>query len=158
MSIVERVSGIGPWWRTRAPLGIGFAALGITMWSVVLIPSGMGIGELIAFVPPAAALGVFMRWLSFAFAPARWTWQSGLRAAIVSGVILPPLLAALVTLAGLQRPSHLLVLFVLGAWIALGIGLVTSAFEPTVRNTTGRPSTPKVNGGLTWLRRMRRWP
>ena len=61
----------------------------------------------------------------------------GLRAALVSAVLLPPLLATLVALAGLQRPEQLLTLFVLGAWIALGVGLLAGALTGTRVPTLG---------------------
>jgi hypothetical protein len=101
----------------------------LALWVLIVIPSGIDIAELFVFIAPAVALGVFMRWVSCAFAPGQWDWNMSLRAAIVSGVFLPPLLAALVTLAGLQRPEQLLTLFVLGAWIALALGLLAGALN-----------------------------
>ena len=114
---------------------VGMVAL--TLWLVVAIPSGMDLTELFVFTAPAAALGVFMRWVSYAFARAQWNWTASLRAALVSVALLPPLLAALVTLAGLQRPEQLLTLFVLGAWIALALGLLAAALDIGVRRQSG---------------------
>lgn len=101
----------------------------VAFWMLVAIPSGIDIAELFVFTAPAAALGVFTRWVSCAFARSQWNWAMSLRAALVSVALLPPLLAALVTLAGLQRPEQLLTLFVLGAWIALGVGLLAGALN-----------------------------
>ena len=98
----------------------------MAMWLVTIIPSGMDLLGLLVFVPPAAALGVFIRWLSCLFAPQGWTWHVTRRAAVISALLLPPPLAALVTIGGLQRPEHLLPLFVLGAWLALGVGLLAA--------------------------------
>lgn len=103
------------------------AVVGVSMWLLTIVPADVGIFDLIVFIPPAAALGVFMRWLSCAFAPSRWTWQVGLRAALIGALLLPPLLASMVALVGGQSPSQLLTLFVLGAWIALGVGLVAAS-------------------------------
>ena len=115
------------WRALRGRLGLSVSTLGMALWLAVLLPTGVEIRELIAFVPPAAALAVFLRWLSFAFAPSRWTWATGLRAALTGGALLPPILAAWVSLAGSQRSSQLLVLFVLGGWVALGVGLLAGA-------------------------------
>lgn len=111
------------------------AGLALAFWMLIAIPSGMDLTELFVFTAPAAALGVFLRFVSCGFAREQWDWNMGLRAALVSVALLPPLLAALVTLAGLQRPEQLLTLFVLGAWIALAVGLVAGALNIG----TGRP-------------------
>ena len=124
------MSDIRRWSNGHVRFAIVIAVAGIAAWSAVIIPSGMQVGELIAFAAPAAVLALFTRWLTFAFAPHRWRWSSGVRAALVGIALLPPLLAAFVTLAGLQRPTQLLVLFVLGSWLALGIGLLVAALTP----------------------------
>ena len=111
-------------------------ALGAALWSVALIPSGIDVAELLIFTAPAAALGVFMRWLSCAFMRSRWNWTMALRAALVSAMLMPPALASLVTLAGLQRPQQLLLMFVLGAWLALSVGLIAGALTFTKGGTT----------------------
>ena len=105
------------------------ACLVIALWLVMVIPSGVDVSELVVFIAPAAALGIFMRWASCAFVPERWDWNTSFRAALVSIAVLPPLLAALVTIAGFQRPEQLLTLFVLGAWIALAVGLLAGALN-----------------------------
>ncbi|HEY7234774.1 MAG TPA: hypothetical protein VH539_11530 [Gemmatimonadaceae bacterium] len=99
------------------------------MWLIALVPSGLGVFDLVIFTAPAAAIGLFLRWASCIFAPARWNWHMATHAVIASAMLLPPLLAALVTVAGLQRPVDLLTLFVLGAWIALGVGLLAAALS-----------------------------
>jgi hypothetical protein len=113
----------GPW-----QLATGILAL--AMWLITIVPSGMDFFGLLVFVPPAAALGVFMRWVSCLFTPDQWSWSTARRAATTSALLLPPPLAALVVIAGLQRPEHLLPLFVLGAWMALGFGLLAAALSP----------------------------
>ena len=110
---------VSPWWW----LAVGIAA---AMWLVAIVPSGIGVFELAVFTAPAAALGLFLRWASCLFAPRRWTWRVASQAALAGAMFLPPLLASLVTIAGLQRPQELLTLFVLGAWIALGFGLLAA--------------------------------
>ncbi|HET9728438.1 MAG TPA: hypothetical protein VFR41_03405 [Acidimicrobiia bacterium] len=115
---------------------LGTLALGV--WMVIVIPSGIDIAEVFVFTAPAAALGVFTRFVSCAFARSQWNWRMSLRAALISVALLPPFLAALVTLAGLQRPEQLLTLFVLGAWIALALGLLAGALNiGTVRPRRG---------------------
>jgi len=106
-------------------------AASVIMWLVVLIPSGLDLVALLVFTAPAAAIGLFLRWASCAFTPSRWNWRVARNAALTSAMLLPPLLAALVTLAGLARPEELLPLFVLGAWIALAAGLLVAALSPS---------------------------
>jgi hypothetical protein len=96
----------------------------------VIIPSGLDVSALLVFTAPAAALGLFMRWASCLFTTSRWNWRMATDAAITGAMLLPPFLAALVTLSGMQRPEALLPLFVLGAWFALGGGLLIAAFTP----------------------------
>jgi len=105
-------------------------AVSLAMWLVVIIPSGLDIFAVLIFTAPAAALGLFLRWASCLFTPARWNWRVATTAAIAAVMLLPPLLAALITVAGLQRPEDLLPLFVLGAWIALAVGLLAAVFAP----------------------------
>ena len=113
----------------------------LVLWFVVIIPSGLDLASLLVFTAPAAALGIFLRWASCLFVPSRWNWHMAANAGIASAMLLPPLLAALVALAGLQRPEALLPLFVLGAWIALAVGLLAAALGPA----TERPSvTPRA--------------
>jgi hypothetical protein len=122
---------------------LGSIALGL--WILIVVPSGIDITEVFVFSAPAAALGVFLRFASCAFAHSQWNWRMAFRAALVSVAIFPPLLAALVTLAGLQRPEQLLTLFVLGAWIALALGLLAAALNiGTVRPPRGSP--PNARG------------
>ena len=101
----------------------------MAMWLIVIIPSGIGIFALLVFTAPAAALGVFLRWASCLFTPWRWNWRMATNAAAASAMLLPPLLAALVAVSGLQRPEVLLPLFVLGAWVALAVGLLAAAVQ-----------------------------
>lgn len=115
-------------------------AASIALWLVVLIPSGLDLVSLLVFTAPAAALGVFLRWASCLFTPSRFDWRTAAHAGIASAMLLPPLLAALVTLTGLQRPEALLPLFVLGAWIALAIGLLAAALGPATERTAAARS------------------
>ena len=107
----------------------------LALWFVVIIPSGLDLLSLLVFTAPAAALGIFLRWASCLFTPSRWNWRMAANAGIASALLLPPLLAALVALAGLQRPEALLPLFVLGAWIALAVGLLAAALAPGTERT-----------------------
>lgn len=124
--------------------------LAVAMWLVTIVPTGMDFLGLLVFVPPAAALGVFVRWLSCLFTPQKWTWRVTRRAALISALLLPPPLAALVTIGGLQRPEHLLPLFVLGAWLALGAGLLAAGLYHT------SPKPAVVDHHARWLQRSLR--
>lgn len=116
----------------------------LALWFVVIIPSGLDLVSLFVFTAPAAALGIFLRWASCLFAPSRWSWQVAANAGIASAMLLPPLLAALVALAGLQRPEALLPLFVLGAWIALAVGLLAAALGPATERPSVTPRAPRA--------------
>ena len=107
----------------------------LVLWVVVISPSGLDLLSLLVFTAPAAALGIFLRWASCLFTPSRWNWRMAANAGVASAMLLPPVLAALVALAGLQRPEALLPLFVLGAWIALAVGLLAAALAPTTEKT-----------------------
>lgn len=133
----RRVGSIGRFKVSRSRRLLIVASL--AMWFVVLIPSGLDVVSLLVFTAPAAALGIFLRWASCLFTPSRWNWRMAANAGIASAMLLPPLLAALVALAGLQRPEALLPLFVLGAWIALAVGLLAAALPP---NASSRDSLP----------------
>lgn len=130
--LIASMTGLKPsrvWWLTIAASAI--------MWLVVTVSSGLGVVALLVFTAPAAALGLFLRWASCLFTPSRWNWRVATHAAIASAMLLPPLLAALVTFGGLQRPEELLPLFVLGAWIVLAVGLLAAVFaSPTERALT----------------------
>src|SRR5690348_6037222 len=82
-------------------------AVAIVLWGIVIIPSGLDVTALLVFTAPAAALGVFMRWASCLFTTSRWNWRMATNAAITGAMLLPPFLAALVTLSGMQRPEAL---------------------------------------------------
>jgi hypothetical protein len=106
----------GWWWL--------LIAASAALWTITILPSRIDFFTIAVFTAPAAAIGMFLRGASCIFATSRWNWRSASRAALVGAMLLPPLLAALVTLAGLLRPTQLLSLFVIGAWIALVIGLL----------------------------------
>lgn len=120
-TLVGRMKGLSRWWWLAI-------VTSVVMWLIAIVPSGLGIFALVVFTAPAAAIGVLLRWASCILAPWRWNWRTTTNAALASAMLLPPLLAALVTIAGLQRPEDLLTLFVLGAWIALAIGLLVAVF------------------------------
>ena len=146
-------TAIVPFLRHRPRLRGWHVAVGIlavAMWLVTIMPTGMDFLSLLVFVPPAAALGVFMRWLSCLFTPQKWTWSVTRRAALISALLLPPLLAALVAIDGLQRPEHLLPLFVLGAGLALGVGLLAAGLY----HTRSKPAA--VDHRARWLHRSLR--
>lgn len=125
-------------------------AASLASWLVVMIPSGLDLMSLLVFTAPAAALGIFLRWASCLFTPSRWNWRMATNAGLASAMLLPPLLAALVALAGLQRPEALLPLFVLGAWIALAVGLLAAALGPP----SERRSAPRARHERPARRKM----
>lgn len=94
-------------------------------WLLVLLPTGLGLHDLASF----SALGVVL-WTSFSatahvFARRDWPWRAALRAVLLGAAILPPVIAVLVAVAGIDRPQQLLSLFVYGAWLTFAAGAIT---------------------------------
>lgn len=94
-------------------------------WLLVLLPTGLGLHDLASF----AALGVIL-WTSFSatahvFARRDWPWRAAMRAGLLGAAVLPPVIAVLVAIAGIDRPQPLLSLFVYGAWLTVAAGAIT---------------------------------
>lgn len=116
--------------RPATTIGTIVAILG---WLLALVPTGLGLHDLASF----CALGA-MLWLTFgsaAHVAARrdWPWRSALRSALLGAGILPPIVAVLVAIAGIDRPQQLLSLFIYGAWITIAAGAITGALARTER-------------------------
>lgn len=115
-----------PTFRPAATIG---TILAVIAWLLALVPTGLALHDLASF----CALGA-MLWLSFGsashvFARRDWPWRSVLRSALLGAGILPPIVAVLVAMAGIERPQQLLSLFIYGAWITMGAGAVTGALS-----------------------------
>lgn len=95
------------------------------VWLLALVPTGLALHDLASF----AALGTIL-WTAFSatahvLARRDWAWRAALRAAILGAAVLPPVIAVLVAIAGVERPQQLLSLFVYGAWLTVAAGAIT---------------------------------
>lgn len=104
-----------------------------------------GVLDLLIFAGPGALFGVGTGWLAHLFDQRQFTWRVGLWSALLGGIVLPPLLAALVAVGGLAVPGVILFLFVVGAWGALGLGLVVAL----VRRFGGAASSVEIQDRLS---------
>jgi len=91
------------------------------------------------FVAPGAVLAIAASWMSRLFSRATWDWADGGEAAVVGALFLPPVIAFGIALLAALNRGAIVVIFVFGAWLALGLGLSVGA----LRNLT---STRRVRG------------
>jgi len=100
------------------------AAVAISAWYGAGILLRRDILGVLMFIGPGMLFGLGAGWLGHVFGRNRFTWGTGLRSAIAGGVLLPPLFGALVAFGGMVDPQLTYMLFVLGAWGALGAGVL----------------------------------
>src|SRR5688500_11819198 len=99
----------------------GYVAIGCGVivtaaaWRVASAQFTSGVLDLIVFVAPGAALGLMATWSAHVFAPRRFTWRRGLLGALVGGVGVSPLIAALVAFAAAWDPASFQFVFNVGA-------------------------------------------
>lgn len=77
--------------------------------------------DLLPFTAPGAIIGLAIGWLAHAFSQRSFSWRKGLWCSLTGAVALPPWIAAAVVIVGLTTAGAL-VMFVLGAWVALAVG------------------------------------
>src|SRR5688572_22861772 len=99
-------------------------AFAIAAWYGAGILLRRDILGVLMFIGPGALFGLGVGWLGHMFGRDRFTWITGLKSAVAGAVLLPPLFAALVAFGGTVDPQLTYLLFVLGAWGALGAGVL----------------------------------
>lgn len=107
---------------------LGVAAA-IGLWSAATVPSGYSYVELLVFAGPGMVLAIAMSWAAHTFARSQFTWTDGLRAGIIGGAVLPPVIAFMVALSATADHGAILVTFVLGSWLALASGVLVAALR-----------------------------
>ena len=88
--------------------------------------------DLFPFTAPAAVIGLSVGWLSRLPSRKTFTWRTGLTSALTGVAILPPWICVAFVLLGMTTAGSL-ILFVVGAWVAIASGLVL-ALVTYVRN------------------------
>lgn len=116
--------------RHRAPTWIGRIAVlaaAVVLWGVSTTQSGYSYAELLVFAGPAMVLAIAGNWASAAFHHDGWNWSRALRAAMLGAILLPPVIAAGIAFFSAWNDSAVLLTFILGAWLALGAGVLVAA-------------------------------
>lgn len=122
---------------SRTPLfsPVGWAltvGLALIAWAACLAPTGMHPRELAIFAAPGALLWVGVGCAAHSAARQDISWQSALRWLVLGATLLPPLFGLLVAVAGLERPTQVLAVFTLTAWVTLLVGGAFGAFVALV--------------------------
>jgi len=105
------------------------ALLAVGLWRFTEVHSGYTASELIMFAGPGLVLTMAASWSSRLFHPDEWTWRTGMRTAMVGMLVTPPLIGfGLAFLAAMNNEAVLLV-FILGAWLALAGGVFVACIR-----------------------------
>jgi hypothetical protein len=122
---------------TRATMPWVFAAI---LWSLVTLPWGMWPWELLPFIAPGTVLGLSVAAIAAIVGPPPHR-RPAHEGAFSGALVLPPLIAFGIAYAGTHRSISPLVVFVGGAWLSLGtgvlIGLLRRARTPHSRVKPG---------------------
>ena len=109
-------------WLVAAPALAGLLAL----WYLTATPPTVSALQLLALAAPGAVLGLAAGWSAFAFHRDRFSWPVGAWSAALGAALVPPVVASMVTLSVMMFPGELVTLFVVGAWLAIGAGLLVA--------------------------------
>ena len=134
-SPVDRMTGrVAGWWvRSRSVRRGALLGAAGAMWYVAGRQLASGVVDVAMFAPPAAVLGLAATWAAHIYSPHRFTWRRGFDGALVSALLFSPLTAATVTFAAAWDPASFLVLFTVGAWVAVASGVAIGAATAMVR-------------------------
>ena len=109
--------------RTKWIIRALVAALAIALWRATELHSGYTASELFMFAGPGLVLTMAASWTSRIFHREEWTWEAGMRTAMIGAVFSPPVIGfGLAFLAAMNHDAVLLI-FILGAWLALAGGI-----------------------------------
>jgi len=159
--------------RPRARLWLGritVVAVAFGLWTISTRQSGYTYVELLVFAGPAVVLAVAANWAAAAFGRDEWRWTGAMRAAGLGAILLPPVIAAAIAFFSAWNQTAVLLTFILGAWLALGAGLLVAsvralwldvrrsrrgapahlALLPQTRATRGRRSPARVGPRPRW--------
>jgi hypothetical protein len=99
------------------------------LWWIAITPTGFGAPELVAFTAPGAVLALSAQWARYLFRRDELTRKTMATAAATGAMILPPIIAFGIAVLSAVNRAAIVVIFVLGAWTALGGGLLAGAFD-----------------------------
>ena len=109
-------------WLVATPALAGLLAL----WYLTATPLTVSVLQLVALAAPGAVLGLAAGWSAFAFHRDRFSWRVGAWTAALGAALVPPVVASMVTLSVMMFPGELVTLFIAGAWLAIGAGLLVA--------------------------------
>lgn len=114
--------------HTRVWVGrLAVLALACVFWPIATTQSGYSYTELFVFTGPAMVLAVAGSWMGATFRRDAWTWGGSLRAAVRGAILLPPIIAASIAFFSAWNANSVVLTFILGAWLALGAGLLVAS-------------------------------
>jgi hypothetical protein len=105
------------------------ALLTIALWLVTETKSGYTAGELLMFAGPGIVLTMAASWSSRMLHRDEWTWAAGMRAVLIGGLITPPLIGFGIAFLSAMNHEAVLLIFILGAWLALAGGVFVSCIR-----------------------------
>lgn len=109
----------------RIIAGLAFTSIAIVTWVVAGLQLAGGLLGIVPFTAPGAMIGLAGGWLSHLFRPQAYDWRRGRRAALIGAILLPPWIAALVTVAGMTTGGGAMVV-VGGAWVVACVGVAAA--------------------------------
>jgi len=112
-------------WVLGSLLGLGT----VWLWWLATSPSGFSVLELLIFTGPGMVLAIATSWANHTFGRESWEWRDALVAGLIGAAVLPPILAFNIALLAALNSGAVVVTFVLGAWLALGIGLLVGSIR-----------------------------
>ena len=99
------------------------ATLTIVLWRFTELHSGYTAAEMVMFAGPGLVLTMAASWSSRIFHRDEWTWTTGLRTAMIGALVTPPLIGFGLAFLSAMNHEAVLLIFILGAWLALAGGI-----------------------------------
>lgn len=119
-------------------------ALAIGLWRLTETHSGYTAAELIMFAGPGIVLTIAASWSSRVFRRDEWTWEAGMRMAVVGALVMPPLIGFGIAFLAAMNPEAVLLIFILGAWLALAGGVFVACIAALRDDVRRRQSAAPV--------------
>jgi len=105
------------------------AAFAIALWRVTLAKSGYSLGELVMFAGPGIVLTMGASWSARMFHPDEWTRAAGMRTILIGALVSPPLIGLSIAFLSAMNHEAVLLIFILGAWLALAGGVFVACLR-----------------------------
>jgi hypothetical protein len=133
-------SGLRTKWIRRSIVTL----LTIALWGFTVAQSGYTAAELAMFAGPGIVLTLAASWSSRVFDRDQWTWVAGMRTVLVGGLISPPLIGFGIAFLTAMNRDAVLLIFILGAWLALTGGVFVACIRALRDDIRQRPPAAPV--------------